>query len=247
MGWPPRAQPLQRGWSADQLPRLDHVRSKKLAKRGHTGRYDGTQGNLSRVGAAKRMDILTPSRPERAVREGPQMIGAVRGLEVASFLFVVLLSQVQAQPQPHPPKPLNIVGYCKAHGTVDYPPNVGFGASDGGLPPELVAVEANKWRCLDGKVLVCADTADGDQCGRKDANRNPPTLIEECRGAPDGKTLSFAASHFSRFDWACKGGRPVILRSYELDRRSFFRKAWARLVVSHGVVISPKTPPAILR
>lgn len=177
------------------------------------------------------------------------MIKALRMAAVAAILSMGLPSAVRATPKPPPaPRFQSIVGFCAAQGTVDHPPERGFGPpAEGGVPPELTAIGANKWRCMEKEVLVCADSADGDQCSVKSADRNPPSLIAECRGAPNSREISFASGHFSQFDWACRGGKPVITRTYPLDRRGFFEKAWARLVVKNGVVVSPKQAPEILR
>jgi hypothetical protein len=168
-----------------------------------------------------------------------------------AFLAACLLAAAPANAQTSRQSSLTLtrmVRFCKARGTVDHPPTAGFGSpDDGGVPPELAAMSADRWRCLNGQVLVCADSADGDQCGRKDASRHPPTLIEECRGAPDDRQISFAAGHFSRFDWTCRGGAPVIARAHRLDQRGFFQKAWARLVIRRGRVVSPAAAPDLIR
>jgi hypothetical protein len=175
------------------------------------------------------------------------MISAPRMLAVASILSAFLPSTLQAAPPP-PPKFQSIVSFCKTQGTVDYPPAKGFGSpNDHGVPPELVAIGADKWRCLDGQVLVCLDSNDGDQCGRKADDRHPRIVAEVCRDAGNGEDVPFYAGHPYRYDWVCRGGKPVIVKTYPLDRRGFFQQAWARLVVRNGVVVSPREAPEILR
>ena len=177
------------------------------------------------------------------------MTRIVRTAMLVALFAAALPAAAQARPKPPPPpKFQSIVAFCAARGAVDHPPEKGFGPpADGGAPPELTAMGANKWRCLDKEVLVCADSADGDQCSIKDANRLPPSLVGECKGQPNSHQISFAAGHFSAFDWKCRGGKPVIARSYPLDSRGFFAKAWAKLVVKNGVVVAPKEAPDILR
>jgi hypothetical protein len=177
------------------------------------------------------------------------VIAALRILAVA----VILSSSVSPGPRaetarPARPKFLSIVSFCKVHGTVDYPPEKGFGDPENeNLPPLLSQTDANRWRCLDGKVLVCADSADGDQCARKADDRHPAIVAEVCRDGHEGEEVPFYAGHPYRYDWVCRHGRAVIVRSYPLDRRGFFLKAWAPLVVKNGVVVSPKESPGIVR
>jgi hypothetical protein len=174
------------------------------------------------------------------------MISAPRMLALASILSALLPSTSHAAPPP--PKVPSIVSFCTTHGTVDYPPAKGFGsADDGGVPPEVAAIGADKWRCLDGQVLVCLDSTDGDQCARKADDRLPRIVAQVCRDARSGEDVPFYASHPYRYDWVCRGGKAVIVKTYPLDRRGFFEKAWARLVVRNGVVVSPRTAPEILR
>ena len=173
------------------------------------------------------------------------MPSAVRMLAVASIVSASSPSALNAAPPPHF---RSIVGFCKAHTTVDHPPDQGFGSPDeGGIPPELLAIDANRWRCLDGQVLVCSDTADGDQCARKLDDRHPRIVAEVCRDARTSADVPFYAGHPYRYDWACRDGRTVITKAYPLDRRGFFQNAWAPLVVRNGVVVSPKQAPEVLR
>ena len=87
-----------------------------------------------------------------------------------------------AAESPAPLKLDSIIGYCKAHRTVDYPWDKGFGDSlHRDIPVELSALDANMWRCQDGQVLVCSDSADGDQCARKGIDRHPKIVTEVCK------------------------------------------------------------------
>jgi hypothetical protein len=168
-------------------------------------------------------------------------------LAVASILSSFVPSNLLASPAPAA-KLSSVVSFCKVHRTVDYPPDKGFGSPrDHGIPPELVAIGADKWRCLDGQVLVCLDSHDGDQCARKADDRHPPIVAEACRETPDSDYVPFYASHPYRYDWKCRGGEPIVTKAYPLDRRGFFQKAWARLVVRDGVVVSPREAPEIVR
>jgi hypothetical protein len=141
----------------------------------------------------------------------------------------------------------DIVAFCKAHGTLDHPQTSFFGKGDGADPvPEQVArVDgANQWRCLDGQVLLCSDSADGDWCGQKDQSRKASRALRaQCAATPGAADVPFAVGHYSAFDWRCNGRTPVIKRGYPLDRRGFFKQSWAPYVVRRGVVIEPKEMP----
>ncbi len=172
------------------------------------------------------------------------MMMVVRMLTVASLVLAFCPSALRAAPSP---ALQSVFGFCKAHMTVDHPPGQGFGSPDnGGVPPELLAINADTWRCLDGKVLVCADSADGDQCARKSDDRHPRIVEEACHDLGNSKDVPFSAGHPYRYDWACRGGKAVIIKIYALDRRGFFQKAWAPLVIKDGVVL-PTEAPEILR
>jgi len=170
-------------------------------------------------------------------------------LAVAVVLSSSLPSSLHAAPTSHSPAKLqNIVSFCETRGTVDFPPEKGFGDPENQYVPPLVSqIDANKWRCLDGKVLVCTDSADGDQCARKADDRLPKIVAEACRDGAEGEEVPFYVGHPYRYDWICRHGKAVIVRTYPLDRRGFFLKAWAPLVVEHGVVVSPQEAPDIVR
>jgi hypothetical protein len=141
----------------------------------------------------------------------------------------------------------SVLSFCRAHRTIDYPPDKGFGSpEDDGVPPELVDMNVRKWRCMDGQVFICSDTADGDQCSRKSDNHQPRVVAEACKMLRNSPWVPFWAGHPYRYDWAGSGGKPVLIKTYPLDRRGFFLDAWARLVVKNGVV-SPTSAPDVLR
>jgi hypothetical protein len=142
----------------------------------------------------------------------------------------------------------DVVAFCKAHRSVDFPGRLFFGPgyTPGAIPQQLSKLDGPlQWRCLEGRVWVCLDSADGDWCSKKDVSRRPsPLLRQACREDPERVSLSFAEEHYSAFDWRCKGGTPVIIQSYPLDQHGFFKASWTPLVVRRGVVIGPTELPA---
>ena len=145
------------------------------------------------------------------------------------------------------PRQGDVVAFCKAHPSLDFPDRLFFGDgyTPGQTPPQIAKLDDPlKWRCMNGQVLVCEDSADGDWCSRKDASRTPSALLRQAsRDDPDKASFDFAEEHYSAFDWRCKGGRPVIIQSYPLDRRGFFKAPWIPLIVRRGVVVGPTDFP----
>ena len=52
-----------------------------------------------------------------------------------------------------------LVQFCTQHPTVDDPQRAGAPA---GRPSTFLDMNVTAWRCLDGNVLICSDSADGD-------------------------------------------------------------------------------------
>lgn len=95
----------------------------------------------------------------------------------------------------------NVVAFCQTHPNVDFPDRLFFGPGypPGAIPRQLLKLNGSlKWRCMEGQVCVCSDSADGDWCYRKDANRRPSPLIRQaCREDTERAPLSFADVHYS--------------------------------------------------
>jgi hypothetical protein len=93
---------------------------------------------------------------------------------------------------------------------------------------------------MNGQVFICSDSADGDWCSRKNASRKASLKLRQaCREEPDKASFNFAEVHYSAFDWRCENGKPVIIKSYPLDPRGFFKTSWVPLLVRQGVIIGP--------
>jgi hypothetical protein len=145
------------------------------------------------------------------------------------------------------PRQGDVARFCKAHPNLDFPGPQFFGAgyTPGKTPPQISKLgDSLQWRCMNGAVLVCQDSADGDWCSRKAASRTPSALLRQaCREDPDKASFNFAEEHYSAFDWRCKAGRPMIVQSYPLDRQGFFKASWTPLIVRRGVVVGPTDFP----
>ncbi len=154
----------------------------------------------------------------------------------------VLVGVNAASAQPPDGQATDIVAYCRMHPDVDDPNTMVFGAghSQGKLPKQVQATDATNWRCMDGKVLLCLNSADGGACSKKDPSRTPTALIREvCADSPGSAFVETATSGYSSSTWRCDGPRPVIIHTVPLDKRGYMRGPWVRYVVRNGVVIAP--------
>ena len=104
----------------------------------------------------------------------------------------------------------DIVAFCKSHGTLDYPDKTYFAGQykPGMVPRQVAAVEATNWRCANGRVLLCQNSADGDSCAKKDPSRIPSDDIRESCVVND--MVARAVSAYSASTWDCKNKRAVI-------------------------------------
>jgi hypothetical protein len=128
------------------------------------------------------------------------------------------------------------------HGTLDYPERTFFGASYkyGMLPKPVQDTWATKWRCMDGEVLVCMNSASGDWCSKKDPSRKPSADIKDfCAANPGSDYVTAALEIYSASSWRCNGRKPVVLETWALDERGFMRKMWLRLVIRNGEAVEP--------
>lgn len=136
----------------------------------------------------------------------------------------------------------DVVAFCRMHGTSDYPEKIFFGPSyKNGMLPKLVEdTGATKWRCMEGGVFVCMDSASGDWCSKKDPSRQPDSDIKSfCAANPGSNFVTDAVEVYSASQWRCNGSRPVIKMTWALDERGFMQKMWPRLVVRNGVAVAP--------
>jgi hypothetical protein len=186
--------------------------------------------------------FMTSSLPTAGCRRWQRFAGA--SLIAAVIGGWALMMPAAAAPAP---RQADVVAFCQAHPTVDFPGPLFFGSGykPGALPRPIAKLDDGLlWRCMDGRVLVCSDSADGDWCSRKDASRTPsPQLRQACREEPDKDSFSFAEEHYSAFDWRCKKGVPVILQSYALDGRGFFKTPWAPVIIRRGAIVGPTDFP----
>lgn len=132
-----------------------------------------------------------------------------------------------------------IVTFCQQHGTLDYPAKIYFGAryQPGMIPPQVEAVEASSWRCLDGRVLLCQNSADGDSCSKKDSSRVPNIDIRE--SCEENGSVSSAVAAYSASTWRCENKRPVIVRTWRLDKRGFMAEMWRPYRLRNGKPVTP--------
>jgi hypothetical protein len=135
-----------------------------------------------------------------------------------------------------PPRAPGVVAYCRAHPTMDYPhTNKPGDLEDNSLAADVAAAGADNWRCMDGKVLVCAGGASGSACQRADPSLKPSANIRDfCKTMPNADVVGTAYSLPSSSLWKCKGKTPVIIHTAALDKRHFLKHTWAPLLGADG-------------
>jgi hypothetical protein len=168
--------------------------------------------------------------------------GLLAGLSALTLCVVVAAVEAKAE-APHAAPAHDVVAFCQMHGTLDDPERTFFGPNYkyGMLPKPVEDTDATKWRCMDGKILVCQDSASGDWCSKKDPSREPSADIKEfCVDNPGSDAASDALEMYSASQWRCRGRKPVINGTWALDKRGFMQKMWPRLVIRNGVVVRPR-------
>jgi hypothetical protein len=136
------------------------------------------------------------------------------------------------------PASKSITAFCRANPNLDFPDRAFYGsAHKAGVPPELTAVEATDWRCMAGKVYVCAGGAAGSACKKMDPSRTPSTLVREtCEDNPGQDFVASAVIGNSSSTWRCRGRMATIIDTVPLDARGFMKQTWAPLFKADGKV-----------
>jgi hypothetical protein len=135
--------------------------------------------------------------------------------------------------------PNSLAAFCKANPNLDFPNRTFYGSNHkrGALPKEVARVGATAWRCMDGKIYVCAGGAAGTACMKMNASREPSTDIREtCEGDPGQTFVAMAVIGNSSSTWRCQGPTPEIIKTVPLDERGFMKETWAPLFNARGKI-----------
>lgn len=165
-------------------------------------------------------------------------MGSLFGPCALTFCVFMVAAGANAQTPPTH----DVAAFCRMHPTVDHPEKTFFGAHYKAnlLPKPVEDTGATNWRCMDGDVFVCMDSASGDWCSKKDPSRKPDSDIDAfCADHPGLDFVSTYAEAYSASTWKCNGARPVIDQTWDLDKQAYMRKMWLRLVIEHGVAVAP--------
>lgn len=133
----------------------------------------------------------------------------------------------------------SLAAFCKANPNLDYPNLDFFGPKRKGrrLPKEVTTVGATAWRCMDGKVYVCAGGAAGTACWKMNPSRKPTQDIREtCEGNPGQNFVAIAVIGNSSSTWRCRGSTPEIIKTVPLDERGFMKETWVPLFNARGKI-----------
>ena len=133
--------------------------------------------------------------------------------------------------------PNRLAAFCQANPNLDFPDRAFYGPDYkiGALPRDVVAVEATRWRCRNGKVYVCAGGAAGSACAKMDPSRVPSDSIRQtCQDNPGQDFVATAVIGNSASTWRCQGSTPTIIATVPLDSRGFMQQTWAPLFDARG-------------
>ena len=82
------------------------------------------------------------------------------------------------------------------------------------------------WRCRDGKVLVCRDSAEV-VCGRPSQDTMPSAVVREYCAANRNLPVPKAVAGNTLAVWQCREGNPTITGYFSgLDAQGYFSSAW---------------------
>jgi hypothetical protein len=161
---------------------------------------------------------------------------AAAALVLAALGLSATPAAVSARSNVHAPGKRNVVAYCRTHPTVDHPSiHDADGMEDNSFAHDIAGAGADNWRCMDGKVLVCAGGASGSACYKLDPSLKPnKDIIDTCKDRPELDFVAMATTVYSSSTWRCKGGKPQIIKTDKLDKRGFLKATWRPLVDAHG-------------
>ncbi len=129
-----------------------------------------------------------------------------------------------------------VVAYCKAHPNVDNPSiRDRDGMEDNSSAHDITEAGGNVWRCQSGKVLVCDGGASGSACYKLSPSLKPnKDIIDTCKATPELDFVAMATTVYSSSTWRCHLGKPVIIKTYPLDKRGYLKGTWAPLTDAKG-------------
>ena len=85
-------------------------------------------------------------------------------------------------------------------------------------------------RCMNGFVYACYNGASGRACGRANGSKSPSQRIAQfCKEEPNYDSLPMSIIDNSSSTWSCRNGMPVILETFPLDERKFFKGGWRKI------------------
>lgn len=86
------------------------------------------------------------------------------------------------------------------------------------------------FRCMSGRILVCFVGANLP-CSKMNAARDNPGADAFCRENPNEDIVpAFATGHDAAYSYRCRNGQAEVTgSSWELDKRGFATKLWAKL------------------
>lgn len=135
-------------------------------------------------------------------------------------------------------------GFCAKAGDSEVIP---FGRTGGSFPESLAAAmteqgliradapspvkQANRWRCMDGQVVVCPLGANLPCAEKADLSRDPsPGLVTYCRDNPGATVPAYVTGRATVYSWECVDSMPSIDHQvFTPDAAGYLSEFWYRL------------------
>lgn len=122
-------------------------------------------------------------------------------------------------------EPRNLKAFCAAHKTYAGP------GESGTKNRAVLAMNADTWRCMGGRVWVCYLGASGAGClrtSRYDVSRRR-AFEDYCRQNPNIDYVPMSLQAGLASEWRCRGLSPVKIRSIPVDRLGYMTASWKPL------------------
>ena len=96
--------------------------------------------------------------------------------------------------------------------------------------PDDVVRRMTVFRCMGGKVLICA-TGANLACGKANTDRHLVSAGQYCREHPDAPSIPmFVTGHDTIYAWRCRGTAALASEPVDaLDARGFMARLWKPL------------------
>jgi hypothetical protein len=154
------------------------------------------------------------------------------------LIFAVASNIALPAPSAAAPKSNSVGAFCRMHPELDFPDPIFYGPKrERHVPKEVAAVKATNWRCMEGKVYVCAGGTSGSACEKMDPSRRPSREIRQtCEDNPGQSFVAIAVIGNSSSTRQCLGRSAKTIKTVPIDARGFMKGTWVPLFDARGKI-----------